>query len=195
MKPLKKFDKKALVYLFVLLGLAGFVFFWRVSSEDVPGDFKVKKANYRLEDGQLDQAIKEFGLALEENPDHPYAHLGLAITYMQLDRNQEALAEFNRVIELAPDLAAAYADRGILFDRQGRYQEALADYQKALALDAEILEGPGFLWRFMRNIDEKPPAVKERAAYLAAELQKPPAERLLRVPDEDEKQRMYKIDD
>ena len=64
-----------------------------------------------------------------------------------------------------------------------------------MELDPKILEGPGFLWRFMRNIDEKPPSIGERADYLEAELAKPEAERLLKVPNVDEKQQMYKIDD
>ena len=68
-------------------------------------------------------------------------------------------------------------------------------FQKAIELDEEILEGPGWLWRFLRNIDEKPPTIKDRAAYLEAELAKPEEERLLSVPELDEKQRMYKIDD
>ena len=69
------------------------------------------------------------------------------------------------------------------------------DYRKAIELDPDILEGPGFLWRFMRNVDEKPPTIESRADYLEAELAKPEAERLLKVPEKDEKQRMYKIDD
>jgi len=47
----------------------------------------------------------------------------------------------------------------------------------------------------MRNIDEKPPTIQGRAEYLEAELAKKEGERLLSVPEEDEKQRMYKIDD
>jgi tetratricopeptide (TPR) repeat protein len=123
------------------------------------------------------------------------ARLGLAVTYMQTGKDNEALQEFNLVVEINPGLAAAIANRGILYDRMGEYNKALADYRKALELDPEILEGPGFLWRFMRNIDEKPPTILSRAEYLEAELAKPEEERLLYVPGEDEKQRMYKIDD
>ena len=47
----------------------------------------------------------------------------------------------------------------------------------------------------MRNIDEKPPTIRDRAEYLEAELAKPADERLLKVPEVDKKQRMYKIDD
>jgi tetratricopeptide (TPR) repeat protein len=187
--------KTALFALLILVGMAALIYYWRVGSETNPGDFQVKKGNYRLEDGQYDEAIREFSLALDKDPKHVYAHLGLAITYMQMERYDEAEAKFNKTIELAPEMAAAYADRGILYDRTEQYQLALSDYKKALTLDSEILEGPGFLWRFMRNVDKKPPGIAERAAYLETELQKPPAERLLNVPELDLEQRMYKVEE
>ena len=190
-----KFDSRGILYLAILLGLVTFVFYWRLGTEEKPGDYNTKKGNYRLEDGQFDDAVKEFSSALEKNPDHEMAHLGLAITYMQMNKSAAALTEFNRTIELAPELAAAYADRGVLYDRMGEYEKAVADYRKALSMDPKILEGPGFLWRFMRNIDEKPPTILQRANYLEAELAKPAAERLLKVPEIDKEQRMYKIDD
>ncbi|MDH3391845.1 MAG: tetratricopeptide repeat protein [Desulfobulbaceae bacterium] len=190
-----KFDRRAVPYVIGLLVIIGFIFYWRVGVEKNPGDYNVRTGNYRLEDGQYDEAIKEFSEALGKNPDHVMALLGLAVTHMQMGKDDEAMQEFNLVIEKNPELAAAYADRGILYDRRGDHANALADYRKAMELDPEILEGPGFLWRFMRNIDEKPPTIKDRADYLEAELAKPEEERLLRVPEKDEKQRMYKIDD
>ena len=190
-----KFDKKAIPYLIGLLVLIGFLIYWRTGIEENPGDYNVRKGNYRLEDAQYDEAFKEFTEALQKNPEHVMAHLGLATTYMQMGKDNEALQEFNLVIELKPEVAAAYANRGILYDRSGQHEKALADYRKAMELDPEILEGPGFLWRFMRNIDEKPPTIENRADYLEAELAKPEEERLLQIPGEDEKQQMYKIDD
>ena len=190
-----KFDIKSLPYIIGLLVLIVFVFYWRTGVEKNPGDYNVRKGNYRLEDAQYDEAFKEFLEALEKNPDHAMARLGLALTYMQTGSNIEALQEFNLVVDNNPELAAAFANRGILYDRLGEHKKALADYRKALELDPEILEGPGWLWRFMRNIDEKPPTIKSRADYLEAELAKPEEERVLKVPEVDEKQRMYKIDD
>jgi len=190
-----KFDKRAIPWLIVLLAIIGLIFYWRAGVEKNPGDINVRAGNYRLEDAQYDEAIKEFSEALEKNPEHSLARLGLAITYMQTEKYNKALQEFDLVVEQTPDLAAAFANRGILYDRLGEHTKALADYRKALELDPDILEGPGFLWRFMRNIDEKPPTIKDRADYLEAELAKPEGERLLKVPTEDEKQRMYKIDD
>ena len=152
-----KFDKKAIPYLIGLLVLIGFLIYWRQGVEKIPGDVNVRAGNYRLEDGVYDEAAKQFSEALQKTPDHVMARLGLATTYMQTGRDTEALQELNLVIELKPDLAAAYANRGILYDRSGKHKKALADYRKSLELDPEILEGPGFLWRFMRRIDEKPP--------------------------------------
>jgi len=190
-----KFDKRALPYVIGLLAIIGLVFYWRTGVEKNPGDYNVRKGNYRLEDGQYEEAVKEFSEALGKNPDHPMARLGLALTYMQTGKDAEALQEFNLVIEKNPELAAAFADRGILYDRLGEHKKALADYKKSLELDPEILEGPGWLWRFMHNVAEKPPTIRDRAEYLEAELAKSEEERLLKVPEVDEKQRMYKIDD
>jgi tetratricopeptide (TPR) repeat protein len=185
-------NRQGIVVLLILVAIAAFVFYWRVGVEDTPGDYQVKKGNYRLEDGQYEKAVEEFTLALEKNPEHPRAHLGLAVTYMQMGDHDKSLEKFNRTIELAPDMAEAYADRGILNDRMGRYEEAIRDYKKALELNPKITKGPGWLWRFLRNVQEKPPTIADRIAYLERELQKPPEERLLRVPEIDEEQKMYK---
>jgi|Deesub1362A_J573_1020465.scaffolds.fasta_scaffold00556_14 tetratricopeptide (TPR) repeat protein len=181
-----------LVALLVLAVVVAWVLKWR-TAEQVAGDYQVKKGNYRLEDGQYQKALEEFSLALERNPRHPGAHLGMGIAYMQMGRHEEALQAFGKAIEIDPRMAVAYADRGILLDRMGRYEEALRDYERALELEPRLGKGPGWLWRFLRNIPEKPPTIADRARYLRAELAKPPQERLLRVPEKDAEQLMYKF--
>lgn len=181
----------------LVLGLAtaamAYFIYGRVMLEDEPGDYEVKKGHYRLEDGQYEAAIEEFGHALDRNPRHAGAHLGLALVHLQTVHLEDAVAELDRTLELDPGLAAAFANRGIAYDRLGRHEQALADYRAALELEPKLAEGPGWIWRFLRNIDEKPPTLADRAAYIEAELAKPPAERLLSVPEEDAKQRMYKV--
>lgn len=186
-------NAKPLFYFLIFVVVVGFIFYWRIGSEETPGDYYVKTGNYRLEDGQYVKAVSEFEAALAENDQHVFAHLGLAIAYLQQGDHEKSLAAFNRTIELDPNLAVAYADRGILYDRAGEYRKALNDYKKALALNEEVLEGPGWLWRFLRNVETKPPAIADRARYLEAELNKPPEERVLTLPEADEKQRMYKV--
>ena len=73
----------------------------------------------------------------------------------------------------------------------GQYPAAVADYGQALSLDPEVADGPHWMTRFLRNQAEAPPTIADRFAYLQAELAKPEAERLLRMPEEDTAQRPY----
>lgn len=91
-------------------------------------------------------------------------------------------------------LGVAHANRGILKDRLGDYPGALADYREALRLAPELAEGPGLLTRFLRNQAQRPPSIADRAEYLAEQLARPEAERLMRVPEEDARQRAYTLD-
>ncbi len=129
--------------------------------------------------------------------------MGRALVFMQKKMYPEAEAEFTYLIDflkknLAPDdktgegaLAAAYANRGIVKDRRGRYEEALKDYIESIKVDTELAEGPGWLDHLL-YYDRKPSSVIDRARYLHEQLQLPESERLLRVPEIDDAQRMYK---
>jgi len=177
-----------------LLVASGAVFvYWRTAVERLPGDYHVRKGNYRLEDGQYREALREFGEALAINREHPGAHLGTALTYIQMGRLEQAVERLDLLLELDPQNAAALANRGIAHDRLGHHEQALADYRAALQIEPKLAKGPGWLWRFLHNEKQKPPTIQDRADYLETELAKAPEERLLAVPEEDEKQRMYKV--
>jgi len=183
---------KARIALTIFVTVVVIIFYWRLGTDETPGDREVKTGNYRLEDGQFEEAEKEFKKALAKSPDHVHGLLGLAITYTQMERYEEAIQKLDKVIELDPENAIAWANRGILFDKSGFHEKALSNYKKSLAFDAKAVEGPGFLWRFMRNISKKPPAIRDRAVYLQKELAKPVDQRLLSLEEEDKKQRMHK---
>ena len=178
----------------LLLGAVflGWMIWGGLLQEQVPGEKAYEAANRYFEDGYYQQALEQYEAALQEDPQLLPAMRGQARSLMQMEKNQEALAIFNEVIYREPDFAPSYANRGILHDRMGHYHEAIADYEKSMQLDAEMVEGPNWLTRFLRLQPEKPPTVADRAAYLKQELAKPESERLLRVPEEDEKQRSYK---
>ena len=88
-------------------------------------------------------------------------------------------------------MAAAYANRGIVHDRQGRYQPALDDYIAAIKTDLGTVEGPDIFHKIIYGGDHTS-TVQERAQYLYEQLQLPEEERLMRVPELDAEQRMYK---
>ena len=157
-----------------------------------PGDLPYLDANTLFEDGEYERALAKYDEALEIDRNHIHALRGRARTLMQLGRAPQALNAFNTVISLEPDFGASYANRGILHDRMGRYEKAIADYERALTLDPELADGPHWLTRFLRNQPQKPPGIADRAAYLRRELAKPEGERLLRLPELDDKQRSYK---
>jgi tetratricopeptide (TPR) repeat protein len=158
-----------------------------------PGEMAYHAGNNFFEDGNYARALEQYDTALREDPQDIYALRGRARSLMQLGRDQEALAAFDEAIARKPNVGAPYANRGILYDRMGKYRQAVADYEKALQLDRELAEGPNWMTRFLRLQPDKPPTIEDRARYLRAQLAKPESERVLRVPEEDNKQRPYKM--
>ena len=185
-------NKLTVIITLSILGIVGFYYYKYTVMESTPGENRYRLANKYLEDGDYDEALQIFDEVLVENPQYKEAHLAKAITLLQMGRLDASREAFDRAIGLDDDYAQAYADRGIMNDRAGQYEAALHDYRKALKLNPELAEGPGWLWRFLRNIPDPPPTIADRADYLEEELKKPKSERLLRVPELDSKQRMYK---
>ena len=187
-------NNNILVLSAIVLGV--FVIAWSIYDgalrQSIPGENKYHSANKYFEDGHYQQAKLSYQACLSVNPDFIQAKRGLARSLMQLNEYEESLIVFNEVIDEEPTFAASYANRGILYDRMGRYPEAIKDYNKAIELDESILDGPSWITRFLRNQEDKPPNVHERALYLQNELQKPQDEQLLKVPELDELQKPYK---
>lgn len=175
-----------------VLVLLGYAFIQVTTKESVPGENQYRLANKYLVDGDMENAMTLFNEVLSENPEYKAAHLGKAITLLQMGALDASMTAFNRAIELDENFAEAYANRGILNDKKGRFIEAVSDYRKAVELKPELDDGPGMVWRFLHLADQKPSTIIDRADYIEAELKKPESERLLSVPEIDKQQRMYK---
>lgn len=160
--------------------------------EEFPGEMTYREGNYRLEKGEYKRALECFQEVQKINPDFYPARLGEALVYMQTQKYAQARQVLDKLIQEHPDFAEAWANRGILNDREGRYQEAMRDYEKALSLNPNLAKGPGFFYRLLYNIKEKPSTIADRLAYLQKEMAKPPEKRLLRVPEIDQKQPILK---
>ncbi len=201
-------DPKVLRRFIILLGVATFVMFsfWAVFRnylEAPPGEFEVRQGDILLGDGKYGKALERFNAALGMSPDHRGALMGRALVFLQSERNAEAEAEFTYLIGYlrknlkaddstgAATLAAAYANRGILHDRVGRYEKALADYIEALKIDEGAVDGPSLIDKVIYGTP-RPATVRQRAIYLSEQLALPEHERVLRIPERDAEQRMYK---
>lgn len=170
----------------------GWFFYDTFFASSQPGEYAYQAGSNYFADGYYEKALAEYDAALAARRDYIPALRGRAETLIMLKREREAVAIYDDLIARQPDGAGHYANRGIARDRLGEYEQALADYRKSLSLDDKVGEGPGWLIRFLRNQPEKPPGIAERARFLREQLARPPAERLLRVPELDEAQRPYK---
>jgi tetratricopeptide (TPR) repeat protein len=79
-----------------------------------------------------EDALVDFGRALNREPDDATALYFRAECYRWLRRYDEALADLNKVLDLVPDLVDARVDRGEVYELTGRYAEALDDLNHAL---------------------------------------------------------------
>ena len=106
-----------------VLVIFGYYYSQFMAHESVPGENIFRLANKHLEDGKHEEALKTFDEVLSNNPDYKDAHMGRAITLMQMIRLDESREAFDTAIRLDENFAAAYANRGILNDRTGRFEE------------------------------------------------------------------------
>ena len=201
-------DPRVIKRFIILLGIATFIMFsvWAVLKQlknEAPGDFEVRQGDIFLSDEKYDKAIERFVKALALAPDHRGALGGIAVAQIGQRKYDEAEFTLSYLIDylkknLEDDdptgrgaLSAAYGNRGIIRDRQGRYEEALGDYIEAARVDLDLAEGPGVVERIL-YYERKPSSVLGRAEYLYKQLKLPEEQRIMRQPDEDDKQRVYK---
>lgn len=146
-----------------------------------------------FKDGRYEVAVKFYEEALRANPEHAGAMSGKADALSFLAKHEEALEIYNFLISKYPDKGVYYANRGIIYDRMGDYRNAISDYENAYSLNQKLDKGPGWLTRFLRNQQDKPPTIIQRAEYLKYQLNLPEGQRVLSIPQEDSKQRPYTV--
>jgi tetratricopeptide (TPR) repeat protein len=87
--------------------------------------------------GLHDQAILEFGQAIQLLPYFAEAYYGRAITYAKLGQYQRAIDDFDKAILIDPNFAMAYLMRGNGYYYLGQITKADADKAKACSLDSQ----------------------------------------------------------
>jgi tetratricopeptide (TPR) repeat protein len=88
-----------------------------------------------LEQGRLDEAVAEFGRALELQPAFAEAHLNLGNARLRQGREDDALVSFKNAAAARPDFAIAYSNLGVLLLRLGRIDEAVIALEKFAELE------------------------------------------------------------
>lgn len=189
-------DQGPLYYLLKWVAVCGVVLWlgyevYRHFAGMGPGDVLYIDGSNLFKDQRYEQSAKYFQGALEENPQHAAALRGLANSYVQLKRYDDALTAIERAIKIDPEFGGNYAIRGIIYDHSGRHRQAMADYELSLKKSPEVAEGMHWLDRLLYNVQERPPTVEDRLAYLKQQFQLPESERVLQIPEIDDQQRPY----
>lgn len=83
---------------------------------------------------EFDEAERLFKKALEIEPNHPDAHLRLAVIYEAQEKWQEAADSYEIGLKRSPDNAQAHNNLGAVYEELGRADEAIKQYEEALRL-------------------------------------------------------------
>ena len=85
-----------------------------------------------INQGQLDEAIRNFELALAARPDYAEAHNNIGIALAKQGKLDDAIRHFNSALRTQPDYAQAHANLGLALTRQGKFDEAIRHFDSAL---------------------------------------------------------------
>jgi predicted O-linked N-acetylglucosamine transferase (SPINDLY family) len=106
------------------------------ASPQAPSPDKLFEQAHSLQkQGQLEEAIKLYGVVIESTPESAESYYKRANALNGLGRAEEALRDYDRAIGLNPSYAYALCNRGSVLQRLGRREDALASYDRALAVD------------------------------------------------------------
>lgn len=99
----------------------------------------IYRAHAAFELHDMNRAITDCTLAIEENPKFDTAFAYRAYVWSELDKYDLALADINRAIELRPKTAEHYLLRSICFNSKSDFDSAFRDATTAIVLSPNAL--------------------------------------------------------
>lgn len=85
--------------------------------------------------GQYNEALAEFKIALEKDPQQPGILARIGDCYAKLDNNAEAIAAYDKALEMSPNDTSLYTNKGVLLNKIGKSAEAQKMFEKAAELN------------------------------------------------------------
>ncbi len=95
-------------------------------------------ASYYARQGQHDEALDHYELALRDNPDLFFAHFNLANLLAQHGEPDKAVEHFQAAIKIDPRSALAHHDLAAVFIGQGRLDDATQHLKISLEIDPRL---------------------------------------------------------
>lgn len=101
-----------------------------------PGNMRIeyKKGLALLLGGKNDDAINQFKIVLEQNPDHAAAYEGIGRAHFQKKEYNLAEKNFLKAVVLEPKLWKSYTYLGYICDHRKDYKTAVHEYTAALKI-------------------------------------------------------------
>jgi tetratricopeptide (TPR) repeat protein len=107
-------------------------------SEPRDAEFYYNRGVAYYNKGQYDEAILDYGRALEINPRLAKAYFARGNVYDKLGQHDEAILDFTKTLEINPWYAEAYYNRGRSYYVKKEYDESWKDIKRAQDLGYKI---------------------------------------------------------
>jgi len=91
-----------------------------------------RAGNRTTRDENIDNAIREFGQAIQMEPGYAEAYSNRAVAYMQQPRFNKAQEDLNKALEMAPNSPSIHDDMACLHSLDGKVDLALDEIDAAL---------------------------------------------------------------
>ena len=118
--------------------------------------------------GRIPEAIAEFTLALQLNPNLADAHYNLALAWLRQDKLTEAIEQWEQALRIQPRYLEAHYNLGVALMRLGRMPEAMEHWEDALRIQPDYAEVHYNLGLALMRMDRVPEAMEhwERAVQI-----------------------------
>jgi TolB-like protein/Tfp pilus assembly protein PilF len=127
-----------------------------------PSAYIVKAEFIAWSFGELDQALRLYGYAIELDPQSLIAHLSIARVFSQLGDEARAIHNIKRCLELGPDFLMGHSVAGVIYQVSGDLERALQHARRAYSINP----GSRSSLRALRDLDlKKGQAANARARY------------------------------
>ncbi len=93
-----------------------------------------------LKKGRVGEAIEQFQITLELQPESASAHNNLGAAFLEQGRVDEAIEQYRKTIAIQPNHVIAHYMLGNLLVRKGQVDEAVSHYLKALEINPDNAE-------------------------------------------------------
>lgn len=101
---------------------------------------QLNKAQQLQRQGQLDEALEAFSLALEENPKLVEAYMGIGEIYRERGDFESASQSYRQATEISPNSFDAHFYHGLTLQLLGKIRDSVITYLRALAIEPESYE-------------------------------------------------------